>query len=237
LPTPNRTGHTFNGWYTASSGGTRIGGGGASYTPSASTPLYAQWTALDPYIVTYNANGGSVSPASSTVTVGSSTTLPTPSRTGYNFGGWYTALSDGTRVGGAGSSYTPTANTSLYAQWTYPLPYTATIRESPSSITAAWGETVSITYTVTVPAIEGYDRVVFWAGLYTPGAPLWVNEYSRYIPTAETSTFTLTFPKSFFEEGGVGVGRHSIKGALFYPDNFAIYGSFANGKEVFVTFS
>ena len=45
LPTPSRTGYTFNGWYTAASGGTKVGNGGASYTPSADTTLYAQWTA------------------------------------------------------------------------------------------------------------------------------------------------------------------------------------------------
>ena len=44
LPTPTRDGHTFNGWYTAASGGTKIGGAGASYTPTNNITLYAQWT-------------------------------------------------------------------------------------------------------------------------------------------------------------------------------------------------
>ncbi len=43
LPTPTRTGYTFSGWYTAASGGTKIGNGGASYTPTANITLYAQW--------------------------------------------------------------------------------------------------------------------------------------------------------------------------------------------------
>jgi uncharacterized repeat protein (TIGR02543 family) len=37
-------GSTFTGWYTASSGGTLIGKGGDSYSPSAAVTLYAQWT-------------------------------------------------------------------------------------------------------------------------------------------------------------------------------------------------
>ena len=43
LPTPSRTGYTFQGWYTESSGGTNVGAAGAQYTPTSSTTLYAQW--------------------------------------------------------------------------------------------------------------------------------------------------------------------------------------------------
>ena len=46
LPTPTYSGFSFNGWYTASSGGTLIGNGGATYTPTASITLYAQWTSV-----------------------------------------------------------------------------------------------------------------------------------------------------------------------------------------------
>ena len=45
LPTPTRAGHVFNGWYTAASGGTKIGNAGASYCPTSATTIYAQWTA------------------------------------------------------------------------------------------------------------------------------------------------------------------------------------------------
>ena len=45
LPTPTRSNYNFNGWYTASSGGTKIGNAGASYTPTGNVTLYAQWTA------------------------------------------------------------------------------------------------------------------------------------------------------------------------------------------------
>ncbi len=45
LPTPTRAGFTFAGWYTAASSGTLVGVGGASYSPTASLTLYAQWTA------------------------------------------------------------------------------------------------------------------------------------------------------------------------------------------------
>lgn len=46
LRTPTRASYQFNGWYSASSGGTRFGGGGDSDTPTATKTLYAQWTQL-----------------------------------------------------------------------------------------------------------------------------------------------------------------------------------------------
>ena len=46
LPTPTRSNYSFNGWYTAASGGVKVGNGGASYTPTGNVTLYAQWTAL-----------------------------------------------------------------------------------------------------------------------------------------------------------------------------------------------
>lgn len=54
LPYTSRDSYTFNGWYTASTGGTRVGGVYDTYTPStsASSTLYAQWT-LTPIIQNY----------------------------------------------------------------------------------------------------------------------------------------------------------------------------------------
>ena len=46
LRTPTRSSYQFNGWYTATTGGTRIGGAGDSNTPTATQTLYAQWTQL-----------------------------------------------------------------------------------------------------------------------------------------------------------------------------------------------
>ena len=146
LPTPTRSGYTFNGWYTASSGGIKAGNAGASYTPTASVTLYAQWTLNAPTscTVTYNANGGSVSPASTSVIPGSALNLPTPTRSGYTFNGWYTASSGGTKAGNAGASYTPTASVTLYAQWTLNT-YTVTVNCGTGGGSYAAGATVNIT--------------------------------------------------------------------------------------------
>ena len=45
---PTKTGYTFAGWYTAATGGTKAGDAGASYTPTATITLHAQWTENPP---------------------------------------------------------------------------------------------------------------------------------------------------------------------------------------------
>jgi uncharacterized repeat protein (TIGR02543 family) len=45
---PTRANYTFNGWYTAASGGTKRGNAGATYTPTGSETLYAQWISSCP---------------------------------------------------------------------------------------------------------------------------------------------------------------------------------------------
>jgi uncharacterized repeat protein (TIGR02543 family) len=44
LPSTSRGGYTFNGWYSSSSGGSRYGGSGSSYTITGDVTMYAQWT-------------------------------------------------------------------------------------------------------------------------------------------------------------------------------------------------
>ena len=61
LTKPTRTGYTLKGWYTASSGGTKVGNGGDVYKPSANgTTIYAQWEkdASAEYTLTINAGAG-----------------------------------------------------------------------------------------------------------------------------------------------------------------------------------
>jgi uncharacterized repeat protein (TIGR02543 family) len=139
LPSSTRSGYTLNGWYNASSGGTKVGNAGASYTPSASVTLFAQWTRAR-YTITFNGNGGS-SPDYKTVNAGDSITLPSSTRSGYTLNGWYTASSDGTKAGNAGASYTPSASVTLYAQWTR-AQYTITFDSQGGSAVAAITENI-----------------------------------------------------------------------------------------------
>ncbi|MBQ7542697.1 MAG: InlB B-repeat-containing protein, partial [Clostridia bacterium] len=53
LPTPTKTGHTFDGWYKEAELTNSAGGAGASYSPQASGTLYAKWT-INKYYVDLN---------------------------------------------------------------------------------------------------------------------------------------------------------------------------------------
>ncbi len=118
--------YTFNGWYTATSGGTLRGKGGASYTPSAAETVYAQFSGTTgaysavtlpnatkasttaSRVVTFDANGG----------ICNTQTLTSTATISYTLGGWYTAASGGTSRGKSGATYTPSASEKLYAQFT-----------------------------------------------------------------------------------------------------------------------
>ena len=117
LPTPTRTGYMFNGWYTATTGGTVVT---TSTVFSATATIYAQWTLII-YTITFDANGGSGTPPSQqTVNAGSSITLPSGSgltKSNSTFGGWNTNTSGTGTNYNADSSYTPDGNVTLYAKW------------------------------------------------------------------------------------------------------------------------
>ena len=86
LKKPTRTGYTFAGWYSDSSCTVKAGDGGATYTPTANTTLYAKWTPIS-YKITYNLNGG-IATNKTTYTIEDTITLNNPTRTGYTFTGW-----------------------------------------------------------------------------------------------------------------------------------------------------
>ena len=82
LTRPTRTGYTLKGWYTASSGGTKVGNGGDVYKPSANgTTIYAQWEkdASAEYTLTINAGAGTAAGETSiTGTPGTTVTMLNP---------------------------------------------------------------------------------------------------------------------------------------------------------------
>lgn len=116
-----RDGYTFVNW-TSPDGVSFANPDSASTTftmPGKDVIVTANWQQVAPtkYTVTFNANGGSVLPASAqTGTDGKLTVLPTPSRSNHRFDGWFTAVSGGTQIT---TDYVFTANTTIYAHWTY----------------------------------------------------------------------------------------------------------------------
>ena len=114
---PTRTGYTFQGWSTSSSGSVAYKAG-ANYTANAAVTLYAVWKA-NTYKVTYNANGGTNTPAAQTKTYGKTLTITSscPTRDGYEFVGWATSSNSTTAAYKSGGSYTANAAVTLYAVW------------------------------------------------------------------------------------------------------------------------
>ncbi|MDD3230392.1 MAG: InlB B-repeat-containing protein, partial [Oscillospiraceae bacterium] len=145
MPTPTWIGHTFSGWYTAASGGTKVTDSD-TVNITENTTLHAQWT-TSTYTVTYDPNGGSVDPTSQDKFYGStygkasdgttSEAMPTPTWIGHTFSGWYTAASGGTKVTDS-DTVNITENTTLHAQWSvnqYTLTFGTDGGSSVSSIT------------------------------------------------------------------------------------------------------
>lgn len=114
-PIPSKTGYTFNGWYTASSGGSRVD---ATTVISANTTLYAQWS-LETYSIIYFDDGSANIPAEQTKTYGTALTLSSavPVKYGYTFKGWATEEGSTTVVYSPSAQYTNNEWVILYAIW------------------------------------------------------------------------------------------------------------------------
>ena len=145
LPTPNRTGYSFAGWYTEKTGGTKVTET-TTVGKDPPTKLYAHWTANN-YLVTLHANGGKISTPSGglvntrnyTATYGSKyPALPDPTRTGgYTFDGWYTDQTNGTKVTSA-TTVTTTKDHILYAHWHL------TPADAPKNVTLSMNPTTGV---------------------------------------------------------------------------------------------
>lgn len=143
LPTPSRTGYTFDGWYTSKTGGTKRGAAGDTYTPpAAGETLYAHWTPIA-YKINYNLEGGTNHRDNpSTYTIEQAVTLKDPSRTGYRFIKW---TPSSTIAKGS------TGEKTFTATWE-PITRNITVKKDDKS----YNDTVKIlvdgtTYTVNVP--------------------------------------------------------------------------------------
>lgn len=112
LPTPSRTGYTFNGWYD----GNTKWNSNQTYNVNGNKTLTASWTA-NKYTLYFNGNGGSASYGSKTVTYGQKIgSMASASRSNYNFTGWYTAGSGGVQWN-ENTVWQQAGNATVYAHW------------------------------------------------------------------------------------------------------------------------
>jgi Listeria/Bacterioides repeat/Listeria/Bacterioides repeat/Listeria/Bacterioides repeat/Listeria/Bacterioides repeat len=130
-----KTGYTFVGWNTKADGsGTNYAGGAIFQMASVSAVLYAQWTVIPTFTVTYSGNGstGGTAPTDNNrYTLGQSVTAlgntGTLAKTGFTFIGWNTQANDSGISYATGVTFSMgSSNVTLYAQWTANPTYTVT---------------------------------------------------------------------------------------------------------------
>lgn len=153
LPTPNKEGYFFNGWYDNP---TLTGEALNEQTPwdsmSDEITLYAKWTPLE-YLIAYNTNGGVLEEVDEYYTIEEAVTFAIPTKAGYIFSGWYydEAL---TLNAGTGFSAGEVGDKNVYAKWTADT-YIVTLNfnddaKDPASATAN-SETVTFGQPYTLP--------------------------------------------------------------------------------------
>ena len=143
----SRSGYTFKGWSKSANGGTLVYTEGDTFLmESAPVTLYAQWTALPTYTVTYDANdadSGSA-PGDQTKIEGSDLTLADNTggltRSGYTFVGWNTAANGSGTSYAEGATYSTDEELTLYADWTTLPTYTVTYDANDADSGSAPGD-------------------------------------------------------------------------------------------------
>ncbi len=116
---PEKTGFDFLGWAESPSAAEASYAPGGTYSSSASTTLYAVWSAHR-YNVTFSANGGSGAPVDQEKLYGTDLRLSAakPIREGYTFLGWAESADAKVPAYMAGGLYSADKSVTLYAIWT-----------------------------------------------------------------------------------------------------------------------
>ena len=202
----------------------RVKANGTELASDNQTVVIAAYVAPTEYTITFDGNGGTPSDSNMTTVGKKLSSLPTATHSGsYSFVGWYTEASGGTQIT---TAYTFSANTIVYAHWTYTgggggggsytPSYTVsvdktengTITVSPKS--ASKGDTV----TITVKPDKGYELDTLKV-LDKNGDKVKLTEkngkYTFTMPTGK-----VTVKGSFVEEAPVQIFKDVPVDAYYY---------------------
>ena len=213
LPTPTRTGYTFNGWKDANEN---------TYTSTdtvnitADTEIIAEWTAND-YTITFNYDGAtSGNTETERIVTFDSTygTLPTPEKTGYTFQGWYLEEDEIEST----TTVSTASNHTLKAKWQAET-YTITYDYNGGSLANGSTETLSYTIEDTITLPEATKTGFIFKGWKEAGA--------------DDSTFTQTLgPGAIGNKSLVAVYETDASGITVYhylenanDNNYSQYGN------------
>ncbi|MBQ9298213.1 MAG: InlB B-repeat-containing protein [Clostridia bacterium] len=186
--TPSKQGYTFNGWFTAASGGTQVTS--TTTMPAANTTYYAHWTA-NTYTIGYTLNGGTVAtanPTSYTVET-NNITLNNPTKTGYTFTGWTgsngtTAQTTVTIAKGSTGNKTYTAN------WTDNIQPSVTFSQNGNSTASKTVNTV-VTVTDSGSGVKASTLKYLWT---TRSSGITASDFTGINSGTFTTGSTLTLP-------------------------------------------
>jgi len=198
---PEMNGHTFNGWFTAATGGDAVYANTKFVT---NITIYAQWTPVGSvgksYTVIFNPNGGKVTPSSAT-TRGDTLTLaslPIPSRIGYEFDGWFTETAGGTQVT---KNTVFDAHDTVYAQWAilnYTIDYNLDGGTTGAVVNPSSYNIETLPITLYNPTRSGY-KFIGWTGTNgpNPDTSVTIGKESTgnrtYNANWKQNTFRITF--------------------------------------------
>ena len=214
MTTPTRSGHTFQGWATSSTG-TASYQPGDWYTSLVSVTLYAVWSIVT-YTVSYNkGSDGTGTNTTDTKTYNVALTLKGAifTRTGYTQDGWATS-DGGATVYALSGSYTNNASVTLYPHW---KGTTSTISTGNGTLGTAQTITVnrndaSYTHTITYKYGNATGTVGTGIGASVSWTPP-LSLASQFI-SATSGTCTLTCTTY---SGGTSIGTSSINITLSIP--------------------
>lgn len=194
LPTPTRTGYSFDGWYDADAPVEAITAESIVEIVADQT-LKASWTANN-YTVRFNLGDGTALADEKTVTYGQTYgDLPTPTRTGLSFNGWYTAEVGGSKIT-ANMQVAIVKDTYLFAHWT------------ANSYTARWSDGTGYSISVNRTASPYGGASI---GSLTSGCTVFYGDEITVVYTAEDG-YTL---------GECGAKRITINGNVTPNDIYA----------------
>jgi uncharacterized repeat protein (TIGR02543 family) len=223
---PTKTGYTFDGWYTTStgSGGTSFAVG-ASYSSAANLNLFAKWTA-NTNAISYNANTGTgdVPTSGSYISgaVNAYTVLAKPAgltKTGSDFIGWNTVANGSGISYSAGAFLTTLTDTILYAQWgvsTYSYSYQLNGGTSaqPASGTAVYNTVITLPI---APTRNGFT----FAG-WNDGSPIALSTTSVTLTSNKilvaqwtAQSFSITYDGNTSTSGSVSAGAYVAGGVPY----------------------
>ncbi len=185
LPTPERTGYTFEGWYqdqqltTPATSSTII---------NSDTTFYAKW--IENITVSFNANGGTVTPTSKTFASGTAIgELPTPEYIGYEFEGWFT---DNTWTTEVTPSTVFNTTTSIIAKWEETEDITVTFNADGGTVIPTSKTFAPNTAIGELPTPEKTDYI--FVGWYTD------NSYATEVTAETVFTETTTIIAKWVDE-------------------------------------